>query len=78
MAEGKFAEAKSKLTSVLAQANKSGYLPYVFDVRLALAEIALKSGPAATAKAQLTSLQNDARAKGYLLIARKARELAGS
>ena len=28
MAEGKFAEAKNKLTSVLAQANKNGYLPY--------------------------------------------------
>jgi thioredoxin-like negative regulator of GroEL len=74
----KFADARSKITPVLTQASKSGNFLFVFDARLALAEVALKSGQVAAGRAQLSALEKDARAKGFLLVARKARELAGS
>jgi hypothetical protein len=38
----------------------------------------MKSGHAETGRTQLTALEKDARAKGFLLAARKAHELAGS
>ena len=77
-ATGKFADAKSKITPVLTQASKSGNFLFIFDARLALAEVALKSGQVAAGRAQIATLEKDARAKGFLLVARKARELAGS
>jgi hypothetical protein len=42
------------------------------EATLALAELQKKSGHHATAQTQLTSLEKDANAKGYGLIARKA------
>jgi ATP/maltotriose-dependent transcriptional regulator MalT len=78
MGAGKFAEAKNKLAPVLAQATEKGYLLYVFDARLALGEVALKSRQTGAARAQLAALEKDARAKGFLLTARKAAALARS
>jgi DNA-binding winged helix-turn-helix (wHTH) protein/tetratricopeptide (TPR) repeat protein len=69
---GRFAEARKELAPVLSQASKFGYALYLFEARLTQGQIALKSGPVTTAIAQLTALEKDARAKGFLLIARKA------
>jgi len=44
----------------------------ISEARLALAEMKMKSGDRATARAHLEALKKDAAAKGFLLIARKA------
>ncbi len=64
MGAGKFAEAKNKLAPVLAQATENGYFIYIFDARLALAEVALKSGQTGAARAQLTALEKTPAPKG--------------
>ena len=66
------AEAARSLESTLAQARKHGYTGYEFEMRLALAELERRSGAARQAQAHLESLANDARAKGFNLVARKA------
>ncbi|HSS99983.1 MAG TPA: tetratricopeptide repeat protein [Terriglobales bacterium] len=68
----KFTDAKNKIAPVLAQAGKVGNIPFIFDARLAMGEIALKSGQLNAAHKQLTALEKDARSKGFLLIARQA------
>ena len=60
---------------MLAEATKYGYVGYRFEARLALCEIDTKSG---TAQAQLAALENEARVKGFILIARKASALRSS
>ena len=54
---------------------KRGFLADEFETRLALAEIELKSGRAASGHAQLTAIKHDAQARGLGLVARKAAEL---
>src|ERR1700730_13592185 len=49
--------------------------PSLFEARLTLGEIGLKSVQAAIARAQLTSLERQAREKHFLLVARKAKAL---
>jgi serine/threonine protein kinase/tetratricopeptide (TPR) repeat protein len=66
------AGASNSLEAVLAQAKKHGFVGYQLEARLALGEIEMKSGHIAAGRARLTALENDARAKGFLLIARKA------
>ena len=68
---GKYAKAREELAAVLAGANKFGYVSYRLEVRLALAQMVLRSGQP-SARTQLAVLEKDARAKGSLLIARKA------
>ena len=70
-AAGNLAEARRQITPVLTQAAKIGYTAFIFEARLALAEINMKSVPA-EARAQLAALEQDARAKGFLMVARKA------
>jgi eukaryotic-like serine/threonine-protein kinase len=75
LAGGKFAEARTQLALILSQPSKAISVPYLFEARLTLGEIGLKSGQAGIARAQLTSLEKQAREKHFLLIARKAEAL---
>ncbi len=65
--------AKKELQSALDQADQMGFLEYQFEARLALGEIEMKSAEPATGRASLATLEKDATAKGFLLVARKAR-----
>lgn len=64
--------ARKTLLSVRNEAEKLGFVPYGFEARLALGEIETKSGNTAEGRARLQVLEKDAKAKGFLLIARKA------
>jgi serine/threonine protein kinase/tetratricopeptide (TPR) repeat protein len=66
------AAAKKSLEAVLTKATKHGYVGYAFESRLALGEVELKLDRTSATRAQFASLEEDARAKGFLLIARKA------
>ena len=66
------AAAKRSLEAVLAKASRHGYLGYEFQSRLALGEIEMKSGKTTAGRARLQALERDAKAKGFLLIARRA------
>lgn len=71
-ASGSVAEAKASLQKILAQSAKMQCVQCEFDVQLALGEIAMKPRATATGKALLASLQKEATAKGFLLVAHKA------
>ncbi len=71
----KAAAAKTILKEALAKATKSGYIGYQLESRLALEEIELKSGKSAASRSRLEQLQEDAKEKGFDLIARKAAAL---
>jgi len=69
--------ARKELTEVIAQSHQLGYALVELDARLALAEIEMKSGQTAQARAHLTAIEADAKAKGYGLVARKAAAARG-
>ena len=71
-AAGKLEDARSGLEAVLREATQAGFVRYQFEVRLVLGEIWKKSGHTVTARANLASLEKEARAKGFGLVARKA------
>ena len=71
-ARGKLAEAKKNLAVTFEESRKYGFLGYQLEARLALGEIEMKSRRNAAGRACLQALERDARAKGFLLIARKA------
>jgi serine/threonine protein kinase/tetratricopeptide (TPR) repeat protein len=71
-ASGKSTEAANSLKQVVTDARRAGFVPYEFEARLALGEALNKSGNSAAARAHLLSLEKDANAKSFLLIARKA------
>jgi tetratricopeptide (TPR) repeat protein len=71
---GKASEARQQLESMLADARSLGYRLYEYQARLALAEIELLSG-SASAHSHLADLEEDARGKGFLLVANQARTL---
>jgi hypothetical protein len=71
-AAGKLEDARSGLEAVLREATQAGFVSYQFEARLALGEMGKKSGHMVTARANLASLEKEARAKGFGLIARKA------
>ncbi len=73
-AAGDSAGALKTLESIRAEAVKYGYVPYDFEARLAMGEIEMKAGKTAAAKARLSRLEKDSRAKGYLLVAEKAKK----
>ena len=60
------------LDEALSEATKANLLFFQYDARLALGELEIKSGKVAAGRARLTTLEKDARSKGFLLIARKA------
>ena len=76
-ASGKTDEARKRLSAVLGEAAKFGYVSYQFEARLALYEIDLKSPRTATARTELAALEKEARARGFNLIARKAKAAQG-
>ncbi len=75
MASGDFAGARGKLNAALAEATKANLLYFQYDARLAQGELEIKSGNAAAGRRHLASLEADSNAKGFLLIARKAKAL---
>jgi predicted negative regulator of RcsB-dependent stress response len=72
---GQVAPAIENLTRIIAETKKSGFYGYQLKARLALAEVEWQSGKAATAHAHLKTLQQEARERGFLLIADKAANL---
>jgi DNA-binding winged helix-turn-helix (wHTH) protein/TolB-like protein len=70
-AVGRLDEARQSLNSVIAQTTKHGNVRYEFEARLALCEVEAKTDPAA-ARAHAKTLEEQARSKGFALIARKA------
>lgn len=55
-----------------SRADMKGFLDFEFEARLALGEIELASGQVAAGRARLETLEKEATAKGFLLIARQA------
>jgi serine/threonine protein kinase/tetratricopeptide (TPR) repeat protein len=74
-AGGKPAEAHKILEPVRADAKRLDLLRYELETRLVLGEIDVKSGNGSVGRVQLAALERDATAKGFLLIARKAKAL---
>jgi eukaryotic-like serine/threonine-protein kinase len=72
------AEAIRDLQGVLQATRKFRFLGLELEARLAIAEIQSDSGSGAMPTKQLASLEEDARARGYGLIARKAAAARGS
>jgi tetratricopeptide (TPR) repeat protein/tRNA A-37 threonylcarbamoyl transferase component Bud32/TolB-like protein len=71
-ASGKTEEAVKGLASVEKEARAAGLVAIEFEARLALGEIERKAGQTAKARATLTALAQEAKAKGFNLIAAKA------
>ncbi|MGD0213205.1 MAG: protein kinase [Terriglobales bacterium] len=71
-ASGDLAAARRLLGEALSEATKANLLFFQYDARLALGELDVKSGNVAAGRARLTTLEQNARTKGFLLIARKA------
>jgi len=71
-ASGKPTDADRELEAIFVQAKKVNLPGYQFSARLERGRIEVKSGQTAVGQAHLASLQKDAKAKGYQLIARKA------
>jgi tetratricopeptide (TPR) repeat protein/tRNA A-37 threonylcarbamoyl transferase component Bud32/TolB-like protein len=69
---GRIPRAEAALEQVIAQAKQAGLLGLQLEARLALGELDLERGHAAEGRARLAALQQEARALGYGLIARKA------
>jgi ATP/maltotriose-dependent transcriptional regulator MalT len=69
---GKNEEALKGLASVEKEALAAGLVAIEFEARLALGEIERKAGQTAKARATLTALAQEAKAKGFNLVATKA------
>jgi tetratricopeptide (TPR) repeat protein len=75
-ASGHPEEAVASLRTTIASAQSLHLMANQFEARLALGQIEMKSGKPNSARAVLASLEKDAQAKGYVLMARKARAAA--
>jgi len=64
--------APKELVAIVVKSQERGYREIELDARLALAEIELKAGQTTAGRAHLAAIEADAKAQGYLLIARKA------
>ncbi len=69
---GKTAEASKTLPALLDEVSQHHYVNYELEVRLMLGEMELRSNKLGDGRAHLRTLEQDARSKGFLLIARKA------
>lgn len=74
---GETAQSRKLLEGVQAETQKLGLVPFQFEARLALGEVLMKLGKSGQARFQLTALEKDANARGFLLIARNAHAIAG-
>jgi len=70
---GDTAEATRLLREAMGETRKRGLLSIQFDARLVLAEAEIRDGNPTEGVALLALLERDARAKEFLLVARKAR-----
>jgi len=61
-----------RLQAVLREAEKAGLFIRKLEASLVLAQVEIKSGHAATGRAQLQALQKEAEQRGFRLIARRA------
>jgi tetratricopeptide (TPR) repeat protein len=75
-ANGKPAEASRSLTGALAEATRLDCGRCQLEARLAIGEMEMKQGKKAAAREHLATLEKDATAKGFLLIASKAKVAA--
>ena len=64
--------ARKELATIITKSRALGYMGIELEARLALAEIEMKTGQTTAGHAHLTTIEADAKAKGYNLIARKA------
>jgi tetratricopeptide (TPR) repeat protein len=71
-AQGDVDKARKQLMDVIAEATTIGYIYDQLEARLALGEINLKSNDNSETQRYLRVLEEEAHAKGYILIARKA------
>ncbi len=76
LAEGKAGEAEKAADMVLAKAEACGDVPQRFDALLLLGKIELETGRVPQGTARLDALRQEATAKGWLLVASKARDAA--
>ncbi|HKS82915.1 MAG TPA: protein kinase [Candidatus Acidoferrales bacterium] len=73
---GSAASAGKTLEGALSDAQRNGYVPIEFEIRLAMGEIEMKSGKADAGRTRLAALQKEAGDKGFLLMANKAQAAA--
>jgi len=71
-ASGKNEDAMKGLASVEKEARAAGLVAIEFEARLALGEVERKAGQTAKSRATLNALAQEAKAKGFNLIAAKA------
>jgi hypothetical protein len=71
-ASGRLAEASKAFEDTRADARLHGYVEYELETQLRLNEIEIKLGHFTIGRSRLRQLQDDARAKGFLLLANKA------
>jgi DNA-binding winged helix-turn-helix (wHTH) protein/tetratricopeptide (TPR) repeat protein len=69
--------AQKELSAIVTKSRELGYRGIELDARLALAEIEMKVGQTAGARAHLAAIESDARAKGFQLVTRKAARVHG-
>jgi DNA-binding winged helix-turn-helix (wHTH) protein/tetratricopeptide (TPR) repeat protein len=69
--------ARPQIEQILQDAQAHGYIGVEFEAKLALSELAMKTGHTAAAQSQLISLEKAAHGKGFDLIARKAAAARG-
>jgi tetratricopeptide (TPR) repeat protein/predicted Ser/Thr protein kinase len=74
-ATGDVAAAERRLTAIVAEARKLGYIYNEYEARLALGEVAMNGTQREAARTALAALEGEAKAKGMLLVARKAAAL---
>jgi len=74
---GRPAEALASLRAILAATRKNGFVGDGLEASLALGEMEMKSGENEAGRARLVTLEKEATAKGFFLLARKA-HTAGS
>jgi ATP/maltotriose-dependent transcriptional regulator MalT len=75
-ASGKNDDALKALGTAQKEAHAAGLVAIEFEARLALGEIEMKADKAATGRAMLRALAQEAKAKGFNLIAAKASNAA--
>jgi ATP/maltotriose-dependent transcriptional regulator MalT len=71
-ASGRAAEARKALDKGIADAQAFGFVELQFKMRLALCRIELQPGNTARGRSRLAELEKDAKAKGFVFIARQA------
>jgi len=71
-ATGHPAEATKQLQAVLSESMKFNLVQTTLEARIALAQLAVQSGKVAEGKRMLAEVQDEARNRGFVLIARKA------